>query len=284
MQCIYGLKTKHNGKFYVGRTNNLKHRWGVHVSYFRHNKHSNTHMQATWNRYGPENFELIILEMISDNQLLTVREQYWIDHYKSQDPEFGYNMMPATSGSISPRYFSPEHRRKIGDAKRGQKQSPETIEKMRIASTGRKWTPGQHEKLDGRFKGEANGFSKLTWDIVNQVRGKALTEYKSQIDFANEFGVDASLISLLLLNKIWVSDSFDPSLVKRLPKKVYKKTTQEHGGVHNPNAKFTEEQIRTIRERVSSGEITRTRLSKELGVSDVCICDIVNRKTYQNVL
>jgi hypothetical protein len=52
--------------------------------------------------------------------------------------------------------------------------------------------------------------------------------------------------------------------------------------LHQPNAKFTDDQVRTIRARSDAGE-TRAALSREYKVSIRAIRDIANRLSYPNV-
>lgn len=54
-------------------------------------------------------------------------------------------------------------------------------------------------------------------------------------------------------------------------------------GVDNPGAKFTADDVRSIRARVASGE-TRTALAREYGVSLTAISLITRRKHYREVL
>jgi hypothetical protein len=49
-------------------------------------------------------------------------------------------------------------------------------------------------------------------------------------------------------------------------------------------AKFTEAQIREIRARVASGEITQYKLAKEYGVTEGCINSIIKRRSWKHVV
>ena len=108
--CITNLK---NNKKYIGQTYDLKFRWLHHRSDLRGNRHHNRHLQAAWNKYGEENFQFDELEYCPLEQL-DDKEIYWINHYNSQNQEFGYNLADGGLGC------------------RGYKHTEEEILKMRM--------------------------------------------------------------------------------------------------------------------------------------------------------
>lgn len=76
---IYKIINKINGKYYVGSSNNISHRWYTHRSYLRKNNHVNEYLQRAWNKYGEYNFEFVIVEeveYISKNFLLEIENRY----------------------------------------------------------------------------------------------------------------------------------------------------------------------------------------------------------------
>lgn len=54
-------------------------------------------------------------------------------------------------------------------------------------------------------------------------------------------------------------------------------------GTLSPRTKFTEADITEIRKRIESKEISQNKIAKELGVSQNCISEIVNRKTWKHI-
>lgn len=71
------------------------------------NKHYNTHLQRTWNKYGEDNFEHVIIEEC-DESLLEEREGYWIEHYESWHRSKGYNLTRFVQGRTI-RYDQEKH-------------------------------------------------------------------------------------------------------------------------------------------------------------------------------
>ena len=205
MQCIYGIRNKVDSKIYIGQTKHLKRRWSTHSSYLKNKKHSNPYLQSAWTKYGENNFELVVLEIIEDFEKLTEREQYWMDHLCSQNPERGYNIEPASSGKSCSRQFSEEHKKRISESKLGKPRSLETVEKMRRAASGKKWTDSQREKMNQRYSGEKNPFAKLDWDKVRDIRSRhGLGETASSI--AKSLGLHPSTVGLVVTNKTWIEN------------------------------------------------------------------------------
>ena len=88
---IYAIKNKVNNKLYIGQSQNIKNRWNYHKNRLNNNKHLNKKLQNAWNKYGPDNFEFIMLEECNKN-IIDKREIYWISYYNSTDIKYGYNI------------------------------------------------------------------------------------------------------------------------------------------------------------------------------------------------
>lgn len=76
---VYIIKNKINEKIYIGSTINFKDRWTKHLS-----GKGNTHLFNSIKKYGLENFEFEILELVdvsNDRNLLYEKEQKWMDFY-----------------------------------------------------------------------------------------------------------------------------------------------------------------------------------------------------------
>ena len=79
--AIYKITNLANGKFYIGSTANLYTRLYLHFSQLNKNKHSNPHLQFSYNKYGKENFKYEIVLFCKDEELLEA-EQWFIDNMK----------------------------------------------------------------------------------------------------------------------------------------------------------------------------------------------------------
>ena len=67
-----------NQKFYIGSSKNIYYRIAKHKSRLRKNKHGNSYLQNSINKYGIEKFEVRILETCPEENLLQ-REQLYLD-------------------------------------------------------------------------------------------------------------------------------------------------------------------------------------------------------------
>jgi len=126
---IYMIINLANNKFYIGSSNDIYNRKLAHIRNLKKNKHDNTHLQNSFNKYGIDYFIWVIVELLEDNHDLLIREQYWIDSFDACYSDIGYNMCPV-AGTVLGRKHSQETKDKIGDIHRGKKKSKEHIEKM----------------------------------------------------------------------------------------------------------------------------------------------------------
>jgi len=117
MQGIYIINNLVNNKSYIGQSINIEKRFKAHLNSLKNNKHDNSYLQNSWNKYGKENFEFKILEEVYNHLDLGDKEQYWIDAYNSYN--CGYNLK--LGGFVGIGYkFSKETKEKMSKAKKGK--------------------------------------------------------------------------------------------------------------------------------------------------------------------
>jgi len=73
---IYQILNKVNGKYYIGSTNDFNKRKSSHLSKLYKGKHNNIYLQRAWDKYGLENFEFIILKIVTRKNQFKVEQQY----------------------------------------------------------------------------------------------------------------------------------------------------------------------------------------------------------------
>jgi group I intron endonuclease len=89
MGYIYAILNLKNQKYYVGKTTKtIEERYDSHKISSKYG--SNRLIHKALRKYSEENFEIILLEQVNDD-LLDLREKYYIIEYKSMMPS-GYNM------------------------------------------------------------------------------------------------------------------------------------------------------------------------------------------------
>ena len=97
---VYKITNKLNGKFYIGSSNDVEHRWRQHRLQLKDKTHKNKHLQYAWNLYGEDNFMFDIIEECFP-EMQFEREQYYLDTLNPFE-ERGYNIVRR----ISKEYLS----------------------------------------------------------------------------------------------------------------------------------------------------------------------------------
>lgn len=88
----YCIKNNINGKMYIGITKNFKQRISKHFTLLKNNKHENEHLQSSYNIYGKESFEVIILIDGLEREKVMETEKLYINKFKTYNNQYGYNL------------------------------------------------------------------------------------------------------------------------------------------------------------------------------------------------
>lgn len=94
---IYKIENLVNGKVYIGQSINIEQRWYNHIHELDENRHCNSYLQNSWNKYGKEKFKFSIIEECLINEI-DEKEIYWIKYYDSLNPTKGYNLTAGGQG------------------------------------------------------------------------------------------------------------------------------------------------------------------------------------------
>lgn len=102
MGYIYKVVNLINQKIYIGLTyRDIQTRWREHKS--RANGDSSLYFHNAIRKYGFNNFYIEQIDE-ADGETLKEREKYWIDYYKSNIHEFGYNLTNGGDGNFQLDY------------------------------------------------------------------------------------------------------------------------------------------------------------------------------------
>lgn len=87
---IYKIENLINNKKYIGQSVDVekrlnKHKWELSVN------RDSLHLQASYNKYGKDNFSFEIIEECTEEEL-DKKEQYYIAFYQTLLPQYGYNL------------------------------------------------------------------------------------------------------------------------------------------------------------------------------------------------
>jgi len=93
---IYKIINKINGKYYVGSSKHISTRWNCHKNLLNNSLHYNDFLQRSWNKYGNENFEFIVIKNCNESDLL-LEEQMYLNECKI-NPKLSYNQIYSAGG------------------------------------------------------------------------------------------------------------------------------------------------------------------------------------------
>lgn len=166
---IYLLTCTANGTVYVGSSNMIEKRFWSHRSQLKRNKHGNSRLQSTYNKYGKESFKYEIIQQCDPNHLIAVENSY-ISYFMSIGQDKCMNMR-AAGWSPAGCKVSDETRRRMSAAKKGVKFTDEAKANMSAAQKGKYVSPETRAKISAANK--RNGISPETRaKMAESMRGK----------------------------------------------------------------------------------------------------------------
>jgi len=146
---IYKIINKTNNKYYIGSAKNIRIRikYG-HLWALKSKKHRNRHLQRAWNKFGEDNFYIMIIEYVPI-ELLKIVEQRYLDIAKSEIDNV-YNiqfiadrlevtdyMRECVRASNKNRVWTKESRKKLSKVHTGYRHTDEAKQKMSDANRGK---------------------------------------------------------------------------------------------------------------------------------------------------
>lgn len=138
---IYKITNKVNGKVYIGQTTvPLELRWKHHCKI--KTKRCCPLIRAAIEKYGPDNFDISVLQLCNSKVELNIQEAFWIAQYKSFGQ--GYNL---TSGGDRAE-LAEESKKKISNALKGRPTGRKGKPSGQVAwNKGKPWSAEMKAKL-----------------------------------------------------------------------------------------------------------------------------------------
>ncbi len=195
---VYKVSNNKNGKIYIGITSQgIDVRWSKHCS--DANTDSNFPIHNAIRKYGKENFQIEIIEVINnstDYDQLKEREIYWIKEFDSYNREKGYNLTLGGDGTFG-RFHSEETKDKIRQKTIGHKVSKDTKNRMsesqknvkRNYSALAKLSNKRWENPEEREKASINNHRNVIILQYNKI-GEFILEFRSLSEAARSLGKD----------------------------------------------------------------------------------------------
>ena len=121
MAGIYYIKNTINNKLYIGQSVDVNRRLSDHKRALKNGTDSK-HLQKSYNSYGKESFEFVVLKVCAIDEL-DYWEKYYIKLWNTHDEDFGYNL---DYGGSKSRLMSEETKQLMSRSRTGHTVSEET--------------------------------------------------------------------------------------------------------------------------------------------------------------
>lgn len=174
---VYAHVNKINGKVYVGQTKKQppELRWGKQGKGYV----SSSHFYHAIQQYGWDNFQHIILKERLTSEEADKWEQYYIQYYKSDNPQYGYNLRSGGKDNYTVNAEGVDHNRKAHKARGEEKcqskrvRCKETGDVFPCIADAARWCGSK--KIFLQLRGERQHAGRhpetgelLTWELVDE--------------------------------------------------------------------------------------------------------------------
>lgn len=207
---IYCFKNNVNNKIYIGSSVNLTTRFYSYYSLNNLTK-KRTPIHHALLKYGYSNFSLAILEYITDNENVLIREQYYFDLLK---PE--YNILKIAGSNLGFKHSEET----IAFFKEYRVLSEEAKKNLALAATGRILSEETRNKISSKHKGKKHldstkdKLSKIATELigvkvnVENIKTQEVVSFNSLSDAAKHIGVTRPAIAKALKNATIIKGLF----------------------------------------------------------------------------
>ncbi len=245
---IYKITNLINNKIYIGQTvKTLEQRWKEHLKSAKNNDHK--HLYQSINYYGKNNFKIEIIDQANSIDELNSKEKYWINYYKSLDPNIGYNNIDG--GIANPMNYN--NIKDYHDSKMRSKEIREKISRtMKTLRQEKGFSQETRNKISQKLKGNQHFKGKKRTKTAIQKTSKSL--FKSVYCIDLEENVLKQFNSVIEAAKWWNEEEFHRSKYKSLSN-IIKKSSKENKYIRNIKWIYKLKCVETI-ERVDEDRVT----------------------------
>lgn len=140
---IYKITNIVTGDFYIGSAVNIRRRFSQHQFSLGRNRHDNSHLQNSWNKYGADCFEFSVCEYCEKERTIE-REQFYIDNEKPT-----YNICRIAGSCLGVKQTEETKQKLSGECNHnfGKSPSEETKLKMSKVKLGIKLSDETKQRL-----------------------------------------------------------------------------------------------------------------------------------------
>jgi group I intron endonuclease len=198
---VYYIKNIITEKGYIGSSKHVNKRKIQHFSKLRKNKHTNTHLQNSWNKYGEENFIFSIIITCPKEYIYKLEQ--WFLSKGSYNCE--YNICKEVN--LPPKLiFTKELRLKMSEGSKLRANKDE--ERLRLTSLCvSNWKNPEHKKFMQEInKGEKHPQAKITEDIARKIKKELFyTEdyYGKLQNISKKYNVTVGTVKSIKYEQSW---------------------------------------------------------------------------------
>lgn len=197
MFYIYKFENKISGKLYIGKATDPYGRYHTHMTivrladsnpFYKKAHHYNLIHKAI-TKYGPENFDFIVIDEKETEKEILELEKYYIALYKTNvmryGQEAGYNL---TDG---------------GEGASGRFHTEEAKQKIRAKAIGRLHTEETKEQISKTIALQKMGKIKLSVEDAFAIKQIREEDNLSYAKIAKQFGVSKTTVMKLCKGQTW---------------------------------------------------------------------------------
>lgn len=126
-QAVYGIKSKTTNKVYIGATKHIQRRLLKHFNELFHNRHRAKQLQEDFNKYGFNDFDIIIYDTNINTNLLE----------KEKEIQISIGIDNIYNEKISGYWIKEEYRQRLANGSRATHKTKEFREKMSKLKTNK---------------------------------------------------------------------------------------------------------------------------------------------------
>ena len=171
---IYSIIHLESGRLYIGQSQCIGKRWKRHISMLDRGSHTNAPLQMAWAKYGPDAFAFHVIETC-DRESLNEREQFWLDRTQCYVKGMGFNVSRCAEAPTRGLTFGAETRAKIGAAHKGKVLTAEHRAAISAAKSGVKFGP--HTEAHKKKIGDAVRGNRISDKQKGQLKAAALARW-----------------------------------------------------------------------------------------------------------
>lgn len=281
---VYKFTNNINSKVYIGVTNDIKRRVRTHKLC----RGGNVRFHNAIKKYGFENFIFTILEECNSQEEAFITEITYIEYYKSNIEEFGYNLTSGGEGATGYKHTE-DARNKISISKIGinnpmfgvtspnkdKELSEEAKLKISQANTGKRHTEEHKQRISDLMSGPNN-------PMYNKKHSKETKEKISKANKGRKHSEETKK-KMSESHTNLMSGIKHPNYGKCTSQEIRKKISNSIKGANHPRTILTEENVREIRTLLSNGTKIN-EVAKTFNVNRSVISAIKHNKTFKSII